>query len=43
MEISVADMSDEQLTIMFRNREAFALFVWEPYLHNPKPVIVCTA
>jgi pimeloyl-ACP methyl ester carboxylesterase len=33
---SPSDMSDEELTIMLRNREAFALFGWEPYLHNPK-------
>ncbi|MGE3247895.1 MAG: alpha/beta fold hydrolase [Beijerinckiaceae bacterium] len=29
-------MSDEALQIMVRNREALALFVWEPYMHNPK-------
>ena len=29
-------MTDEELRIMLRNRESFALFVWEPYLHNPK-------
>ena len=29
-------MSDEDLRIMLRNRESFALFAWEPYLHNPK-------
>ena len=32
----LADMSDDELAIMLRNREAFALFGWEPYLHNPK-------
>ena len=31
-----ADMTDEELAIMLRNRESFALFGWEPYLHNPK-------
>jgi pimeloyl-ACP methyl ester carboxylesterase len=29
-------MSDEQLAIAMRNRESLALFVWEPYMHNPK-------
>lgn len=29
-------MSDEELTIHVRNREALALLVWEPYMHNPK-------
>ncbi len=29
-------MSDEALSIMVRNRESLALFVWEPYMHNPK-------
>ena len=27
---------EEALRIMLRNRESFALFAWEPYLHNPK-------
>jgi pimeloyl-ACP methyl ester carboxylesterase len=31
-----AAMSDEELRIMLRNRESFALFAWDPYLHNPK-------
>ncbi len=31
-----AAMTDEELRIMLRNRESFALFAWEPYLHNPK-------
>lgn len=31
-----AKMTDEELRIMLRNRESFALFAWEPYLHNPK-------
>ena len=31
-----AAMSDDELRIMLRNRESFALFAWEPYLHNPK-------
>ncbi len=29
-------MSDEQLAIVARNREALALYTWEPYMHNPK-------
>lgn len=31
-----ATMSDEQLLLMARNREAAALYLWEPYMHNPK-------
>jgi pimeloyl-ACP methyl ester carboxylesterase len=34
--LNVEDLSDEELTKVVRNREAFALFAWEPYLHNPK-------
>jgi pimeloyl-ACP methyl ester carboxylesterase len=34
--VDPAAMSDEELRIMLRNRESFALFAWEPYLHNPK-------
>lgn len=29
-------MSDEDLTIVARNRQTMALVAWEPYLHNPK-------
>lgn len=29
-------MPEDQLTIVARNRETFARFGWEPYLHNPK-------
>ncbi len=29
-------MSDEQLQAAARNREAAALYLWEPYMHNPK-------
>ncbi len=29
-------LSDEQLTVLARNREATALYAWEPYFHNPK-------
>ena len=28
-------LSDEELTIYFRNREALALYAWEPYMHHP--------
>ena len=29
-------MPEDALTIVARNRESFARFGWEPYLHNPK-------
>ena len=29
-------LSDDQLTVIARNREATAQYVWEPYFHNPK-------
>jgi pimeloyl-ACP methyl ester carboxylesterase len=29
-------LSDEQLSVMMRNRETLALLTWEPYMHNPK-------
>ena len=35
-EINAAELSDEELTKIVRNRESFTLFAWEPYLHNPK-------
>jgi pimeloyl-ACP methyl ester carboxylesterase len=31
-----AQYSDEELTVMVRNRESLALLVWEPWMHNPK-------
>jgi len=31
-----ASLSDEQLSIHYRNRETLALLAWEPYMHNPK-------
>lgn len=31
-----ANMPDEALHIMVRNRESLALLAWEPYMHNPK-------
>ena len=29
-------LTDDQLTVIARNREATALYAWEPYFHNPK-------
>ena len=29
-------MPDDELAVMFRNRETLALLVWEPWMHNPK-------
>ena len=29
-------MSDDELTVIARNRQATALYAWEPYFHNPK-------
>jgi pimeloyl-ACP methyl ester carboxylesterase len=29
-------LSDDQLTVLARNREATTLYAWEPYFHNPK-------
>ena len=31
-----AKLSDDELTVIARNREATALYAWEPYFHNPK-------
>jgi pimeloyl-ACP methyl ester carboxylesterase len=31
-----AKLSDEDLAIVFRNRESLALLAWEPWMHNPK-------
>ena len=36
MAVDPANLSDEQLTIMLRNRETTALLTWEPWMHNPK-------
>ena len=30
------NLSDDELRAIVRNREATALYVWEPYFHNPK-------
>jgi pimeloyl-ACP methyl ester carboxylesterase len=29
-------MSDEEVTVVARNREAAALYMWSPYMHDPK-------
>jgi pimeloyl-ACP methyl ester carboxylesterase len=29
-------LTDDELAIIYRNRETLALLVWEPYMHNPK-------
>jgi len=34
--VDYAKLSEDQLTIMARNREATVLYAWEPYFHNPK-------
>ncbi len=34
--LDVAQMTDEQLTTIARNRETTALLTWEPWMHNPK-------
>ena len=34
--VDYASLSDEELQILVRNREALALYTWEPYMHNPK-------
>jgi pimeloyl-ACP methyl ester carboxylesterase len=31
-----AQMTDEQLSVIARNRETTALLTWEPWMHNPK-------
>ena len=34
--VDYTKLSDDQLTVIARNREATALYAWEPYFHNPK-------
>lgn len=34
--IKFTALSDDELTVIARNREATALYGWEPYFHNPK-------
>jgi pimeloyl-ACP methyl ester carboxylesterase len=31
-----AEMSNDELAVIARNQASFALYVWEPYAHNPK-------
>ncbi|MGE0826241.1 MAG: alpha/beta fold hydrolase [Candidatus Binatia bacterium] len=34
--VDYSQLSDDQLTVLVRNREATTLYAWEPYFHNPK-------
>ena len=34
--VDYAGLSDDRLTVIARNREATAMYAWEPYFHNPK-------
>ena len=34
--IDYASLSDDELLVIARNRQATALYAWEPYCHNPK-------
>lgn len=34
--VEYSALSDDELTVIARNREATALYAWEPYFHNPK-------
>ncbi len=34
--VDYASLSDDELLVIARNREATALYAWEPYFHNPK-------
>ncbi|HUK58216.1 MAG TPA: alpha/beta hydrolase [Stellaceae bacterium] len=34
--VDTARLSDDELTVMVRNRETVAMLVWEPWMHNPK-------
>lgn len=34
--VDYTTLSDDELTVIARNREATALYAWEPYFHNPK-------
>ena len=36
MKVDQTKLTEDELTIMFRNRETLALLVWEPWMHNPK-------
>ncbi len=35
-DIDYTVMPDEKLEVVARNRESFARFCWQPYMHNPK-------
>lgn len=32
----VSQLSDDDLTVIARNRESLAMYTWQPYMHNPK-------
>ena len=34
--VDYTSLSDDELLVIARNREATALYAWEPYFHNPK-------
>ena len=34
--VDYTTLSDNELTVLARNRETTALYAWEPYFHNPK-------
>jgi pimeloyl-ACP methyl ester carboxylesterase len=34
--VDTTALSDDELTVIARNREATAQYAWEPYFHNPK-------
>ena len=34
--VDYASLSDDELLVIARNRQATALYAWEPYFHNPK-------
>jgi pimeloyl-ACP methyl ester carboxylesterase len=36
MAVDYTKLSDDELGVIARNREATAMYVWEPYFHNPK-------
>jgi pimeloyl-ACP methyl ester carboxylesterase len=36
MRVDLAALPNEKLATVFRNREAVALYAWDPYMHNPK-------
>lgn len=32
----LSQLSDDELTVIARNRESLAMYTWQPYMHNPK-------